>query len=218
MRRIKRGRKRLPQAGIASYFDFATSYCCLICFFAPCYRRSVQAYHFQHSPAQNHTRTCAKIETRAVSPRRMGGKKKKAGGRRVALAPLVLISMNERARGCQRAGSSTLSRTEPLPPDLPRSARTHCSLFPRTGSHMIEATGNGNSQGNLARRACGISKGGEGGEERTMWGEAGCKKKQKEGRQGCVSTFAGEFVDSRLACFTPLIGCMIVQFCLQQLA
>lgn len=61
---------------------------------------------------------------------------------------------------------------------------------------MIEAAGNGNSQGNLARRACRISKGGEGGEERTMWGEAGYKKKKR----GAAGVSDGLYLVEVLSC------------------
>lgn len=67
---------------------------------------------------------------------------------------------------------------------------------------MIEATGNGNSQGNLARRACRISKGGEGGEERTMWREVGCTKKKKRGAAGVSD---GLYLVEVLSCSEPKV-------------
>lgn len=68
---------------------------------------------------------------------------------------------------------------------------------------MIEATGNGNSQGNLARRACRISEGGGRGEERTMWGEAGCKKKKRRKGGGRVSD--GLYLVEVLTCSEPKV-------------
>lgn len=101
------------------------------------------------------------------------------------LALLFLIRQNEGLCWCQRAGSSTLSRTEPPIPDLPCSALlcsvwTHSSALSPDLSYMIEATGNGNSQCNLTwheHRICWRERG-------RQCGRLGCNRGRKVGMEG----------------------------------